>query len=42
VNIDLQAAAQLLKSMLDPWYAAIAEPIKAQEEVLHRLLLDYA
>lgn len=42
MNIEPQAAAQLLKSMLDPWYSAVADPVKAQEGVLQRLLKDYA
>lgn len=40
--IDPQAASQMLQSLLQPWYTSVAEPSKAQEEVLHRLLMDYA
>jgi hypothetical protein len=42
VNIDPRAAAQLLQGMLAPWHASLGEPGKAQDEVLHRLLVDYA
>jgi hypothetical protein len=42
MNIDPQAAAQMLEALLQPWHTAIADPARAQEEVLHRLLKDYA
>ncbi len=42
MQIDPQAAAMLLESQLAPWRAAIADPGKAQEVVLHNLLNDYA
>jgi hypothetical protein len=42
MNIDPQAAKQMLQAQLQPWHAAMANPIKAQDEILHRLLLDYA
>jgi hypothetical protein len=42
MNIDPQAAAQLIQGMLQPWYASVENPVKAQEEVLHKLLTDYA
>ena len=42
MNIDPQAAAQMLAQMLKPWHDSIADPAKAQQEVLHRLLKDYA
>ena len=42
MNIDPQAAEQLLRSQLEPWYKALADPPAAQETVLHRLLSDYA
>lgn len=42
MNIDAQAVAQLLAMMLLPWHASLQNPSKAQEEVLNRLLLDYA
>jgi hypothetical protein len=38
----VNAAAELIASLLKPWHTSIASPQKAQEEVLHRLLLDYA
>lgn len=40
--IDPQAGKQMLQKMLEPWHAAIADPQKAQEDILHRLLKDYA
>ncbi len=42
MNIDPQAAARLLQGMLQPWHDSIAEPGKAQDEGLHRLLSEYA
>jgi hypothetical protein len=39
---DPQAAAAMLKAMLDPWHQAVNDPARAQEEVLHRLLGIYA
>lgn len=42
MNIDAQAVSQLLLGMLQPWHTSLQNPSKAQEEVLHRLLLDYA
>ena len=42
MNIDPQMAAQMLASQLQPWHAAVADPAKAQEAVLHHLLQDYA
>ena len=42
MNMDPQAAQQMLQSQLQPWHEAVAAPQKAQEEVLNRLLLDYA
>jgi hypothetical protein len=42
MNIDPQAAKQILSSQLEPWHRAVAEPAAAQEDVLHRLLMDYA
>jgi len=41
-NIDPQAAAQMLKAMLQPWHDAVDAPAKAQEQVLHHLLQIYA
>ncbi len=42
MNIDPQAANQLLTSLLQPWHTAVENPGAAQDEVLHRLLADYA
>jgi hypothetical protein len=42
MNIDPQMGKQMLAAMLQPWYQAIENPARAQEEVLHRLLKDYA
>ena len=41
-SIDPQAATQLLQNQLGPWHKAVASPSDAQEQVLHRLLVDYA
>jgi hypothetical protein len=32
----------MLDALLQPWHAAVADPTKAQQEVLHRLLESYA
>jgi len=42
MDMDPQAAAQMLKGQLQPWHDAVAHPSAAQETVLHRLLGDYA
>ncbi len=42
MNIDPQAAAAILQSQLDPWHQAVDDPVKAQADILHRLLQDYA
>ncbi len=42
MNVDPQIASLILESQLRPWLQAIENPDKAQEEVLHRLLIDYA
>ena len=42
MNIDPQAAAMILQMQLQPWKEAVAQPAKAQEDVLHRNLTDYA
>lgn len=42
MNIDPQAASQILSQMLQPWQVALEDPHKAQELVLHRLLKDFA
>ena len=36
------AQSQMLQAMLQPWHDAVADPAKAQQEVLHRLLQIYA
>lgn len=41
-NLDPNTALQILDSMLNPWRQAVDDPQKAQETVLHNLLLDYA
>lgn len=41
-NLDPQAAGQMLQGMLQPWHDSIADPENSQNEVLHRLLTDYA
>ena len=41
-TLDPQAAIQMIKASLQPWYEAIENPAAAQLVVLHRLLQDYA
>jgi hypothetical protein len=41
-DFDPLAAKKMLEHMLQPWHSAIANPQQAQDEVLNRLLLDYA
>ena len=41
-NLDPQTALQMLQGQLQPWYDAIEDPARAQEQVLHRYLQDYA
>jgi len=41
-NLDPNSAAQMLQGTLKPWYDSIENPQKAQETILHQLLLDYA
>jgi hypothetical protein len=42
VTMDTAQVAGMLEAMLQPWHDAIADPAKAQEDVLHRLLQIYA
>ncbi|MGE5225064.1 MAG: GH3 auxin-responsive promoter family protein [Omnitrophica WOR_2 bacterium] len=42
MNIDPQAALQMLNAQLQPWNNAVENPAKAQEEILHCFLKDYA
>jgi hypothetical protein len=42
VNFDPQSVNMLLQHFLRPWQQAVEDPGKAQEEVLHHLLLDFA
>ncbi|MBN1810784.1 MAG: GH3 auxin-responsive promoter family protein [Anaerolineae bacterium] len=39
---DSQRLATMLDGLVQPWHAAVSDPAKAQEEVLHRLLKTYA
>jgi hypothetical protein len=41
-TLDAQAGAQMLAEFLRQWHDAVADPAKAQEQVLHNLLQDYA
>ena len=41
-TIDPQAAAQILNAQLQPWHAALKDPTRTQEAVLHNLLNDYS
>lgn len=42
VKHDVTTIATLLQNLLTTWYDSVANPIQAQEKVLHRLLRDYA
>jgi len=42
MTIDPQSAMMMLEHMLKPWHESIADPMKAQEIVLHNLVKDYA
>lgn len=41
-NAKPVATERMIRVLLQPWHKAILDPAKAQEEVLHHLLLDYA
>ncbi len=40
--VDMQAAMARLQAMVEPWHRGVADPAATQEEVLHRLLQEYA
>jgi hypothetical protein len=42
MTIDPQAALMMLEHMLKPWHESVADPAKAQDAVLHKLVGDYA
>jgi len=42
MQMNPDVAAQMLKSQLQPWHEAVANPAAAQDAVLHRLLGEYA
>ena len=42
VTIDPQSGIKMLADLLEPWQAAVTDPVKAQERVLHHLLKGYA
>lgn len=42
ISFDDTTGPQLLQGFLSPWMNSIRNPQKAQEEVLHRYLFDYA
>jgi hypothetical protein len=41
-GIDHDAAASLIGALLKPWHESLDDPVTSQEDVLHRLLEDYA
>ena len=41
-SVSQQEMAHRLEAFLKPWHAAVQNPVQAQDEVLHRLLKDYA
>jgi len=42
MQVDPAAAKMMLTHMLKPWHEAVADPANAQENVLHKLIADYA
>ena len=42
MTIDPQAAKMMLEHMLKPWQESVADPAKAQDVVLDKLIQDYA
>ena len=42
MQVDPAAAKMMWTHMLKPWHEAIADPSRAQEAVLHKLIADYA
>lgn len=42
VSSEIQAATEFLKALVQPWHEAVADPAKAQHEVLRHLLKVYA
>ncbi len=42
MQIDPQAARQMLTMLLQPWHTAVSNPANAQETVLHTLLKGYS
>jgi hypothetical protein len=40
--IDEQTGPPMLQALLQPWHASVADPNKAQAQVLHNLLKDFA
>jgi hypothetical protein len=42
MQVDPAAAKMMLTHMLKPWHEAIADPAKAQENVLHKLVTDFS
>jgi len=41
-DMNQDAATVMIEALLQSWHEAVDDPAKAQEEVLHRLLEDYA
>jgi hypothetical protein len=42
INPRPQFTTEMLQAQLQPWHDAVNDPVKTQEEVLHRLLQGYA
>ena len=42
MQVDPAAAKMMLTHMLKPWHEAVADPAAAQENVLHKLVADFA
>jgi hypothetical protein len=41
-NPTPQSPAEVLQAQLEPWHRAVDDPVRAQQDVLHRLLQSYA
>ncbi len=42
MQVDPAAAKMMLTHMLKPWHESVADPVTAQETVLHKLVTDFA
>jgi hypothetical protein len=42
MQVDPTTAKMMLTHLLKPWHEAVADPVTAQDKVLHKLVADYA